>query len=255
MDNNDEPTSYTYGNPDIGKANTTIADFKTKYKTTASNNSLQLIEDSIILTGVIVADDESGNIYKSLYINDGTGTLYIGINTTGIYAYLPVGQKITIDCCGLYVGGYGKMLELGGYYSGSIGRMHEYLWKAHVKTEGIPNLSYEELTPLEVDETWFKAADIDECPFFVKFTDAQFPDADGYTLYAPEDEADSGNGVDRTLNIGNSTLTFRTSTYANYAADCLPMGSLTMTGILSRYSSTWQFTVRTAEDVQSNDIE
>lgn len=39
---------------------------------------------TIIIEGVIVGDDESGNIYKSLYINDGTRTLYVGINVTGL---------------------------------------------------------------------------------------------------------------------------------------------------------------------------
>ena len=31
MDHHDDPTNYTYGNPAVGEANTTIADLKTKY--------------------------------------------------------------------------------------------------------------------------------------------------------------------------------------------------------------------------------
>ena len=30
MDHHDDPTNYTYGNPAVGEANTTIADLKTK---------------------------------------------------------------------------------------------------------------------------------------------------------------------------------------------------------------------------------
>ena len=90
MDHNDEPAGYTFGNPSIGEANTTIADLKTRYKDVAASNGVEEVTDDIILSGVIVGDDESGNIYKNLYLNDGTGTLVIGINSTGLYATLPV---------------------------------------------------------------------------------------------------------------------------------------------------------------------
>lgn len=122
-----------------------------------------------------------------------------------------------------------------------------------MKTVGTPDLTYSELTPIQADEDWLDAADIDDAPFFVEFTDVTFSEADGYTLYAPEDEADGGNGVDRTLLMGNTELIFRTSTYANFATSCLPMGKLTVTGLLTRYNSSWQMVVRTADDIVTED--
>ena len=142
--------------------------FGSGHNSVAAADGVEEVTDDITISGVIVGDDESGNIYKNLYLNDGTGTLVIGINSTGLYANLPVGQKIAIDCKGLYVGGYGTMLQLGGLYQGGIGRMSEYLWKDHVKTVGEPSLSYPELTPMEIDESWLSSADQAEAPFFVK---------------------------------------------------------------------------------------
>ena len=251
MDHNDEPAGYTFGNPSIGEANTTIADLKTRYKDVAASNGVEEVTDDIVLSGVIVGDDESGNIYKNLYLNDGTGTLVIGINSTGLYATLPVGQKIAIDCKGLHVGGYGTMLQLGGLYQGNIGRMSEYLWKSHVKAIGEPSLSYPELTPMEVDENWLSSANQNEAPFFVKFKNVTFAEADGLTQYAaPDNLADGGNGVNRTLEIGGTDVIFRTSTYANFATDYMKMGEVSVTGLLTQYNGEWQIVARTIRDIE-----
>ena len=70
-----------------------------------SANGLQQITEETRIEGVIVGDDESGNIYKQLMIADESGIIVIGINNTGLYATCPVGQKMIIDCEGLYIGG------------------------------------------------------------------------------------------------------------------------------------------------------
>lgn len=250
MDNHDDPTGYTYGNPAVGEANTTIKELKTKYAASVSNNKAEEVQEDLVITGVIVGDDESGNIYKNLYINDGTGTLVVGVNVTGLYASLPVGQKIAIDCKGLYVGGYGEMAQLGALYQGKIGRMPEYTWKAHVKAIGQPDLSYPELVPMEIDEAWLSSANKADAAFFVKIRDAEFVEADGKTQYAPEEEADGGNGVNRTLKVGATNLPFRTSSYANFATNYMKMGKVDITGLLTQYNGEWQITVRTSRDIQ-----
>lgn len=251
MDHYDDPTDYAFGNPAVGEANTTIAQLKARYASLAAGNGVEEVTDSLIISGVVVGDDESGNIYKNLYLRDSTGTLVVGINTTGLYAFCPVGQKLAIDCRGLYVGGYGTMLQLGGLYQGNIGRMSDYLWKDHVKTIGSPDLSYPELEPQVVDENWLRSADPTDAPYFVQFSDAEFDGADGLTQYAaPESLADGGNGVNRTLMVGNTALIFRTSTYANFATDYMKMGSVKVTGLLTQYNGEWQMTARTSRDIQ-----
>ena len=247
MDHHDDPTNYTYGNPAVGEANTTIADLKTKYAGIVSSNKAEEVQEDLVISGVIVGDDESGNIYKNLYVNDGSGTLVVGINATGLYAFLPVGQKIAINCKGLYVGGYGSMAQLGALYQGKIGRMPEYTWKDHVKVIGQPDLSYPELVPMEIDEAWLSSANKADAAFFVKINDAEFVEADGLTQYAPEAEGDGGNGA---LKVGNTNIPFRTSTYANFATNYMKMGKVDVTGLLTQYNGEWQLTVRTSRDIQ-----
>lgn len=250
MDQHDIPTIEIYGNPSVPEANTTIAQLKQQFKSITTNSGVQQIEDSIVISGVIVADDESGNVYKQIYLRDSTATIVIGINTTGIYAKLPVGQKIVVNCRGLYIGGYGAMAQLGTLYQGKIGRMSENIWKEHMRTEGIPSLKYKELIPDTIDANWLSSADKDDAPFFVYLRDVTIEEADGNTVYAPEELGDKGNGVNRTLKLGNSTLPFRISTYANFANDYMPKDPFNMNGLLTRYNNDWQITVRTSRDIE-----
>ena len=53
-----DPTNYTYGNPAVGEANTTIADLKTKYAGIVSSNKAEEVQEDLVISGVIVGDDE-----------------------------------------------------------------------------------------------------------------------------------------------------------------------------------------------------
>ena len=130
MNEFDEPTfdQPPFGNNKIGEANTTIEELKTQYATTISGNSYIEVEDDIIVEGVVVANDESGNVYKQIIINDTTGAFVVGVNDVGLYAMLPIGQRVRIDCKGLYIGGYGKMGQIGSLFNGKIGRMNKSLF-------------------------------------------------------------------------------------------------------------------------------
>ena len=142
------------------------------------------------------------------------------------------------------------MAQLGTLYQGKIGRMSENIWKEHMRTEGRPSLNYKELVPDTIDASWLSSANKDDAPFFVYLKDVTIEEADGYTVYAPEELGDGGNGVNRTLNIGSTTLPFRISTYANFANDYMPNRPFNMNGLLTRYNNDWQITVRTSRDIE-----
>ena len=91
-------------------------------------------------------------------------------------------------------------------------------------------------------------------PLLVVLNNVEFAEADGTTVFAGEDDPEKGNAVERiiTLDDGTSTLTLRTSKYANFSKEILPEGKLQLTGILTRFNSSWQFTLRTFGDVKVN---
>lgn len=255
MDDFDTPvTGNAYGNNTIKEQRTiSIANLKEKYSSVILANQFQTVTEETRISGIVVGDDESGNIYKQLIVADETGAIVVGINSTGIYANCPVGQKVVIDCENLNVGGYGMQAQIGTTYKGAIGRMDLAVWLDHVRVINKPQLWYDELIPMELTGAQLKAYDKDLAPVLVMFKDVTIKEADGTATFAPEDLKDGGNGVNRTLVLDdNSTLTFRTSTYANFSTEVMPTGKINVIGILSRYNSTWQIVARTYSDIQRN---
>lgn len=252
MNDFDEPEFKTppFGNNAIGEANTTIAQLKEKYATTISSSGVEEITDDIIIEGVVVANDESGNIYKQFVIDDGTGSIIVGVNDVGLYAVMARGQKILIDCKGLHVGGYGQLAQIGGLYNGSIGRMNKFTFPLHVKLEGTPSPEMHGIEPLVIDETFFTNANKATLPRYVRMNNVHFEEADGTDLYAPEDIA-YNNVVERTIKIGNTRVLFRFSTYADFANEVMPQGNFDITGVLTRYRDYWQFMLSSTNDIKS----
>lgn len=251
MNHHETAGEYIYGNPAIGESNTKIADLKAQYKKVITQSGVEQITTPTVIEGVVVADDESGNLYKQISIQDETGGIIVSINTTGIYAFIPVGQKIVVDCKDLYIGGYGNMAQIGGLYGGKIGRMDEKLWKQHVRLEGTPSKHHKELEPLEIDETFLENKDnLENVPLLVKIKNGVFTEADGETAYAPEEGATLvGNEVNRNLKVGNKNLIFRVSTYCNFANDIMPQEPVEVVGLLTRYRDDWQLKARTSRDI------
>lgn len=89
-------------------ANTTIADLKALYKGKPLH-----INDDIVILGQVISSDVSGNIYRSLYIQDETGGIEVKIGNSSLYNDYKVGQWIYVKCLGLVLGNYGGMLQIG----------------------------------------------------------------------------------------------------------------------------------------------
>ena len=251
MNEHDEPvfTTPPFGNNSIGEANTTIEELKEKYASVISASGVKEITGDIIIEGVVVANDESGNIYKQFVIDDGTGSIIVGVNDVGLYAVMVRGQKVIIDCKGLHVGGYGKMAQIGGLYNGKIGRMQKVIYPKHVKLLGTPAEDYYGIEPQLIDENFFTNGNKEKLPLYVRMNNVSFVEANGTNLYAPEDEANSSNVVERRIKMGNTNVIFRFSTYADFANEVLPQGNFDIVGILTRYNDYWQFMLSATSDI------
>lgn len=78
-----------------------------------------VIDENIVISGVVSTSDQPGNFYKSFYIQDETGGMEIKIGKNGLYNdYLP-GQRIYIDCRELCLGMYGYKAG-SGYGNGMV---------------------------------------------------------------------------------------------------------------------------------------
>ena len=254
MNDFDEPTfeQPPFGNNEIGEKTHTIAELKAKYSSIISSNfkSYQQITENIVIEGVVVANDESGNVYKQFIINDETGAIVISVNDVGLYAMLPKGQRVRIDCKDLYIGGYGKMAQIGGVYNGKVGRMNRYVYPQHVRIIGTPDLEQNEMKPELIDDTYFTSANMANLAKFVRLENVTISEANGTELWAPEEKKNSSNVVERNIKMGNTKIVLRMSTYADFANETIPTGELNINGVMTRYNNYWQFVISHTTDIE-----
>lgn len=252
----DEPDfngAAPYGNNSLTEQNViTIAELIKKYPNVfASTDQNKQIDEDIMIKGRITGNDVGGNIYKQVTLQDNTAAIIIAINEGGLNGYLAEGSEILIDLKGLYIGGYRKQPEIGAPYNGSsIGRMQKDIWAKHFKILGSPDASL--IQP--VDFNTIKKEMDDNCAKLVTLKDVTFKEADGKSTFSTGTSI--GNAVNQELDGYGSKVVIRTSTYADFAAMTLPYDSeakkklkCDITGIATRYNSTWQILIRKTSDI------
>lgn len=260
---NAESLNKAYGNQEIAETNViTIGSLKEQYKSVinASTNSYEQITEDVQIKGRVVGNDIGGNIYNEVSIDDGTGAILICISQGGLFSYLPVGQEIVVDLKGLYIGGYGKQAEIGMPYTNAKGnsyvsRMSRILWNKHFKLTGVADAN-------KVVAKEFDVSKLEDSNYLnnnngklMTIKNVEFTNADGKTTFAPSEEKDAANSVNRGLTqdgtkLSTNKIVVRTSTYADFAAKQLPTGKLNITGVFTRYKTTWQILIRDERDIQ-----
>ncbi len=237
-----------YGNNYLTEGTlTTIAELKTKYAGEIADRGFKEITEDLQLRVVVTGNDMGGNLYKQIAIQDETSSMIVGINATGLYPYLAVGQELLINLKGICVGGYGKQAQLGTEYNGSIGRMDDAVWQQHVRLVGTPDMA--KVDTLDFNADWNMEA---YSGALVKLTDVTIEGADGKAVLAPEDGsvALTSNCANRNIKgLSKSNVVLRTSTYSKFANLVIPTGKVDIYGIATRFNNTWQILMRTEGDL------
>lgn len=224
------------------EANITIAEYRNRFGSAPSGS---LIEDDLILRAVVTGDDEGGNIYKQLIIEDGTGGISVQVDANNLFNTYHVGQEIYLDLNGLYTSIYGGELQIG-YANGD--RIPSDTFDEHAHRNGWPHpesvepKAFTDLSELnnDVQGNVFTLVRLDSV-YFLNGGEAQFAPVQGE--YGQEYLSDR---------YGNQLLV-RTSGYSNFRTETLPVGYGKVMGILGRYNGTWQLTIRTIDDVYGFD--
>ena len=243
------------------KANTTIADLKGKFtgKITLIDNTLFDKRDSIIIEGIVVSDDEAGNFYKSIFIQDETGGIEIKLSKTTLYNFYKRGQRLVVLCNGMFMGDYGGQIQLGSTYDNlgvtqiggleSTAIINKHLLKKGKTLVAVApkNLASGAAFTLEsvgslvqIDGVEIKTliSPIDK----TKLTYADKPSKT--TLNHPLKQ----NGSD--LMAGGKAVVLRTSGFAKFAGETLPQSKFSLVGILSYYNGVFQVLMRDTLDVK-----
>ncbi len=271
------------------EANTTIADLKaamwkedTNYATAVGYKD-EASKTPYVIKGRVISSDASGNIYKSMYIQDATGAITLSINQASLYNFYPFGQEIVLNLSpkdfvypdydkgedvnaslNFYIGKYAGLEQIGGLgvYNGTqqVSFMSYELFKQGVQLSGNPDTQVNYVRfgePYPADGKMYciqaSIAEINNCNTSddirkmqsqrVEFRNVHFQDG-GKEPFAPYQENASRNLMDASGN----TIIVRNSGYASFYNQTLPEGSGTVRGLLSYFNGKWQLILRSAAD-------
>ena len=233
MSDVDEPDTdgYLITSPtSIGEVNSTIGEVKDKYCSAGSSNFYERVNEDVIIEGVVVANDEGGNLYQTLLIrsiDEAAGTdqcIVLAVKNTCLYPYFPLGQRIKINLKGLYAGCYSKVPKIGQPYRTSsgnlrLGPMLLELCRTNIELVGEPDLNAPELVPVVPDDDWLRASankTYKNVPMLATVTgtidEVQGEEfADGTVVLAPNRQW----VVDVTLNVAAPVITTEMKDVAN----------------------------------------
>ena len=232
-------------------ANTSIKTLKAMHTVAGAYD---VITTDIIISGIVVADDKSGNLYKQLFIQDSTGGLQILLDANSLYGTYPVGRRIFIKCNGLTISDYNKTIELG--------------IKAIVA--GVPSI---EAIPANLINKYVIGGSLNNpvVPKVVTYADLggtgtvnmQDPllgtliQLDNYRFTLPtgtySDTSAYKSTVNRDINnCGTQTLIVRTSAYANFAGVPVSNGRGSILAVYTVFGNTRQLIIRDTSDVRFN---
>ncbi len=208
-----------------------------------------------IIEGFVSSSDETGNIYKTIYIQDKpenpTQGFTIAVDAVSTYLSYSQGSKIYIKLAGLTIGEYGGLMQLGKLNGTEtnpteVSRIPEKL----VPSTIIRSCDKREtIVPKVMTLNELGTAADQYLGVLVKIKNAEFDQSVLCMQYAPE-----GTSVDRRIidptKASISTRVVRNSGYASFASKTMPAGNGDFVGILSKYNSVYQFYIVRDSDLK-----
>ena len=236
-------------------ANITIADFKAKYWQDGKN-FIDTIKEDEVIHGWITSSDEAGNVYKQIYISDGTAGLTISIDQSSLYNKYRLGQEVVIPMKDYFIGKFNGLYCLGVPYLWEeqnvweSNRMSLAQWEEMVELNGFPDLSKVDTTLIELSEikdTSDPAVLLKYMSRLVRINGVSFEE--GGEVFAEVND-NNKNTVRNIVDDDGNSLKVSNSQYATFRADTLPEGIVDVVGELSYTSSDGFFLIlRQASDV------
>jgi len=230
-DNFDEPP-VGGKDPDIA-VNFFIDALKARYTGTTP----YYINEDLVISAIVTADDKSGNFYKQIIIQDTTGGIALLLEGSNIYNDYPIGRRIFIKLKGLYLTEYRGVYQIAAAIlpDGSTNGIPTALYdkfilkgsyfhyvEPKVLTISQLNPNYQNML-IELQGVEFETAD------------AGKPFADGYAK----------SSLSRTIkNCTGTTIETYNSGYALWANNLTPTGRGSLVAIYSQYNTTGQLLIR-----------
>jgi hypothetical protein len=242
----DAPPSYVA--PSI-TANTTIRQLKALHTVAGK---IESITTDLIIRGIVTGDDKSGNLYKSLVIQDESGGILIRLEGTSLYTTYPIGQEVFVKCKGLFLGDYNNLIQLGGgadftVTPASLLTLPSALFSQYIVKGSAGNV----VVPKSVTVSQLGTSMQDTLQnVLIKLSNFEFAAADTSKTYANATTNPPGTVNFVLKDCGGASITLRNSGFADFAAIGVPNGNGSIVSIYTVFGTTKQLTIRDTADLQ-----
>jgi len=226
-------------------ANTTINIVKDMYAgslvdfTEASNGG------ELIIEGYVVSNDEAGNFYKILVIQDApenpTAAIQLDVDVTSLYAQYKPGRKVYVKLNGLGMNELNGVLHIGAISGTTVGRISATNYEDFIiRSSEVATIVPKVISPSEFNDNYIN--------MLVQIDNMQLNSSEVGMPYA--NAADTYT-VNRYLkNCEDNSLTIiRNSGFATFKNEIFPVGQGSVVAVFSKYNSDYQLFIRDTEDV------
>ena len=209
------------------------------------------IDSDVVISGIVVMDDKSGNYYKKMVIQDATGGMEILIDQYNLYNDYPVGRKVYLKCKGLFLGNYGQNLQLG-YTPDQTGTLSnipavlvsDFIVKANYPNPIIPDtVTLSQLASPNGAKKYLNT--------LVAIKKVEFAEDNVGIPYAQLASLASATNL-TVQDCSGGKITMRNSGYSKFQPYITPSGNGVLVGIYTRYNTTPQLYIRDTNDVKFN---
>jgi hypothetical protein len=216
-----------------------------------NSGTIDVINTDMVIAGVVVANDKSGNLYKEIYIQDGSSGISVQLDVAGLHNSYPIGRKVFIKCKGLALSDYNRLTQLGikatvnnapSLQAIASNLISQFVVGGSLNNPVTPKVvTVNQLGTLMSDDMIGSLIQLNNYEFVPADTSKTFSDTSAYK-----------NAQNLTVRNcqANSSIIIRTSGYADFAGINVPNGNGTLTAVYTVFGSTRQLLVRDTSDVK-----
>lgn len=201
------------------------------------------------ITGVVVSNDEHGNFYKTLVIQDTSAGLAINLGNSSTYTHYKIGQRVFVRCKGLVLGkSYGAQV-MGIGTSDDVESIPSSAEFRYIFRHEVPEA---EPKPFVINSNTTEAELVAHLNMLVEIQDCNFTAGDVGKYFVSGESAYTSYDIEANA----CHLAINTSKYADesIAKVTVPSGTGAIRGILNIYKTygkpTYQLTIRSISDVK-----
>jgi len=239
VDDTDYDTPQIYGeNPvipteQLSSIQNVVAQWNAANPTGTTSTMVEFVADDeapVFISGYVVSNDQTGNFYKELFIQDSPSdpqyAVKIMVDVASLYTKYDLGRKVYLQLNGLAINKSHGELVIGEIIGGALENIRENKAKQCL----LRNATADVLTPKTITTNQISNAYLG---MYVKFENLQFDlDVVGKPYVNPLDSYDSYRTMVSCETGGEVVL--ETSTFATFREQIVQSGKGSVEGILSR---------------------